>query len=134
MIAAKKAYEDAGELQKLQKKLAYDQQKERFEIWLHRKQMIERAARLRQLERMNTENTAQQANLKIEMEAKLRETKRKQVEEARKAAEKMRIQIEEAAARAREIRARSEDARRRAEVKGAVEKAILEQQDIIKIK
>jgi len=68
------------------------------------------------------------------MEAKLRETKRKQVEEARKAAEKMRIQIEEAAARAREIRARSEDARRRAEVKGAVEKAILEQQDIIKIK
>ena len=51
MEAARKALEDANELQRLQAKLKYDQEVERYEVWKHRRMMIERAARLRALER-----------------------------------------------------------------------------------
>ena len=87
MIAAKKAYEEANELQRLQRQLAYETSKEQYEIWLHRRAMMERAARLRKLERLHTQSHEEQERLKTEMEAKLREAKRRQVEEARKAAE-----------------------------------------------
>jgi len=134
MIAAKKAYEEANELQRLQRQLAYETSKEQYEIWLHRRAMMERAARLRKLERLHTQSHEEQERLKTEMEAKLREAKRRQVEEARKAAEEAREEIEEAAEKAREVRQRTEDARQRAAVKAAVEKAILDQQELIKAK
>lgn len=89
--------------------------------------MIERAARLRALERSQINNIEQAAGLKIEMERKLKEVKKRQQEEARKAAEEARWKVEEEAQKAEERRNRTEAARERAAVKAAVEKAILEQ-------
>lgn len=134
MIAAKKAWKDSNELQRLQRQLAYEKSKEQYEMWLHRRMMMERAARLRKLERLHTQGHEEQERLKTEMENRLRETKKRQQDEARKAAEKVKEEIEEAAEKAREIRQRTEDARQRAAVKASVEKAILEQQELMKIK
>jgi len=134
MIAAKKAMEDAGELDKLRRQLAYKESYERYEIWMHRQMMMQRAARLRMLERQRTESRNSQERLKTEMEAKLREAKKRNADEARKAAEAMKEQMEEAELKRNEVHQRTEDARQRAAVKAAVEKAILDQQALIKIK
>jgi len=101
---------------------------------MHRNLMIQRAARLRMLERQRTESRNSQERLKTEMEAKLREAKKRNADEARKAAEAMKEQMEEAELKRNEVHQRTEDARQRAAVKAAVEKAILDQQALIKIK
>lgn len=126
MIAAKKAYDDANELQKLQMKLAYEKRREEYDIWQHRKMMIERAAKLRMLEKRRAESGREAERLKIEMEQRLRDVKKRQADEAREAARRAQEEVEEAAEREREYRERTEDARIRAAVKAKVEKAILE--------
>lgn len=95
---------------------------------------MQRAARLRILERQRSESKNSQERLKTEMEAKLREAKKRQSDEARKAAEAMKEQMEEAELKRNEIHQRTEDARQRAAVKAAVEKAILDQQALMAIK
>jgi hypothetical protein len=40
MIAAKKAMEDANELDKLRRQLAYKESYERYEIWMNRQMMM----------------------------------------------------------------------------------------------
>jgi hypothetical protein len=77
MIAAKKAMEDANELDKLRRQLAYKESYERYEIWMNRQMMMQRAARLRVLERQRVESSNAQERLKTEMEAKLREAKKR---------------------------------------------------------
>ena len=77
MIAAKKAYEDSNELQRLQKQLIYETSKENYEVWMNRRMMMERAARLRKLERLHSQSHEEQEKLKTEMESRLRETKRR---------------------------------------------------------
>ena len=77
MIAAKKAIEDANELDKLRRQLAYKESYERYEIWMNRQMMMQRAARLRVLERQRVESSNAQERLKTEMEAKLREAKKR---------------------------------------------------------
>lgn len=66
------------------------------------------------------------------MEAKLRETKKRQADDGRRAAERVREEMEEAEIKRNEYRQRTEDARQRAAVKAAVEKAILDQQALLK--
>ena len=58
--------------------------------------MMERAARLRKLERQRATTRNEGERLKSELEQKLRETRRRQADEARKAAEKMKEELEEA--------------------------------------
>jgi hypothetical protein len=96
--------------------------------------MMERAARLRKLERQRATTRNEGERLKSELEQKLRETRRRQADEARKAAEKMKEELEEAEQKRNEIHQRTEDARQRAAVKAAVEKAVLDQQELMRKK
>ena len=108
--------------------------KEKADQWAHRKRMIEQAAALRKAERENARKVTTQINLERELRRKLALARRKQVEEARQAAEDAKEEIEKQAALEEARRARTENARQRAAVKAAVEKALLEQQELTKAK